>query len=242
MIETIHANWQAPSSIHACCTTRRGGGSVAPFDSFNLGLHVGDRDTDVIENRRLLRESLALPSEPCWINQTHGVHVVTLEQDSDRDADAAITREPGKVAIVMTADCLPILVCNRAGSEVAAIHAGWRGLQAGVIEATIAALHSPAQDLMAWIGPGISQDCFEVGDDVHAAFIDRLANAQACFSANRPGHWLCDLAGLAESVLRTAGIDEVTRAPYCSYSDADLFYSYRREPVTGRMASLIWID
>jgi YfiH family protein len=241
MIETIQPNWQAPSSIHACCTTRRGGVSLAPFDAFNLGLHVGDRDTDVIENRRLLRESLALPSEPCWIDQTHGVHAVTLELDSNRDADAAITRARGKIAVVMTADCLPILVCNREGSEVAAIHAGWRGLQAGVIETTLAALHSSVQDLMVWIGPGISQPCFEVGADVHAAFIDRVANAQACFSANRPGHWLCDLAGLAESVLRTAGVTEVARAPYCSYSDSDLFYSYRREPVTGRMASLIWI-
>ncbi|MCP4470248.1 MAG: peptidoglycan editing factor PgeF [Gammaproteobacteria bacterium] len=242
MIETIQPNWQAPSTIHACCTTRRGGVSLAPFDAFNLGLHVGDRDADVMENRRLLRGALALPSEPCWINQTHGVHAVTLEQDSNRDADAAITREPGKIAVVMTADCLPILVCNRAGSEVAAIHAGWRGLQAGVIEATIAALHSPARHLLAWIGPGISQSCFEVGDEVRGAFIDRVANAQSCFSANRPGHWLCDLAGLAESVLRTAGFDQVARAPYCSYGDADLFYSYRREAVTGRMASLIWIS
>ena len=242
MIETIQANWLAPSTIHACCTTRRGGVSLAPYDAFNLGLHVGDRDADVIANRCLLREALALPSEPCWINQTHGVHAVTLEQDSNRDADAAITREPGKVAVVMTADCLPILVCNRAGSEVAAIHAGWRGLQTGVIEATIGALHSPAEQLLAWIGPGISQASFEVGDEVYDAFIDRVANAQSCFSANRPGHLLCDLAGLAESVLRTMGLTEVARAPYCSYADADLFYSYRREAVTGRMASLIWID
>ncbi len=240
--KAIQANWQAPAAINACCTTRRGGVSQVPFDDFNLGLHVGDRDVDVLENRRLLRETLALPSEPCWINQTHGVRVVTLEQDSNRDADAAITREPGKVAVVMTADCLPILVCNRAGSEVAAIHAGWRGLQAGVIEATIAALRSPAPQLMAWIGPGISQACFEVGDEVHAAFIDRVANARSCFSANRPGHWLCNLAALAESVLRSAGVAEVARAPYCSYGDAELFYSYRREPVTGRMASLIWIN
>jgi len=242
MIETIQPNWQAPSTIHACCTTRRGGVSLAPYDAFNLGLHVGDRDADVIANRRLLREALALPSEPCWINQTHGVHAVTLEQDSNRDADAAITREPGKVAVVMTADCLPILVCNRAGSEVAAIHAGWRGLQTGVIEATIAALHSPAEQLLAWIGPGISQPSFEVGDEVYDAFIDRVANARSCFSANRPGHWLCDLAGLAESVLRTMGLTEVARAPFCSHADAALFYSYRREAVTGRMASLIWIN
>lgn len=241
MIETIQANWQAPPSISACCTTRRGGVSRVPFDSLNLGLHVGDRDLDVIENRRLLREALALPSQPCWINQVHGVHAVTLERDSSRDADAAITREPGKVAVVMTADCMPVLVCNRAGSEVAAIHAGWRGLQAGVIEAAISAMHSSPQQLLAWIGPSISQASFEVGDEVRRAFIDRDARAQTCFSANRPGHWLCDLAALAEAALRAIGVSEVARAPYCSYGDADLFYSYRRENVTGRMASLIWI-
>ena len=195
-----------------------------------------------MQNRRLLREALALPSEPCWIDQTHGRQVVTLEQHESRAADAAITREPGKVAVIMTADCLPILLCNRDGDEIAAIHAGWRGLQAGVIESTLAALHSPAQDLLAWIGPGISQANFEVGDEVYTAFSDRVANAQDCFSANRPGHWLCDLAGLAELVLLAAGVDEVARAPYCSYADSDLFYSYRREAVTGRMASLIWID
>jgi YfiH family protein len=242
MIEIIQPDWQAPPVINACCTTRLGGVSLAPYDGFNLGLHVGDRDADVIENRRLLRESLALPSEPGWINQTHGVRSVTLERDRGRDADAAITREPGRVAVVMTADCLPILVCNHAGSEVAAIHAGWRGLQAGVIEAAIDALLSPPQQLLAWIGPGITQPNFEVGDEVYEAFIDRVANAQSCFSANRPGHWLCDLAGLAESVLQATGVTEVARTRYCSYADADLFYSYRREPVTGRMASLIWIS
>jgi len=242
MIETVEPDWASPPQIRACCTTRHGGVSRMPFDSLNLGLHVGDRVDDVLQNRLRLREDLLLPSEPCWINQTHSVEVVTLEQDDNRDADAAITREAGRIAVVMTADCLPILLCNRAGSEVAAIHAGWRGLQAGVIQSTLAAMHASPQQLMAWIGPGITQASFEVGEEVYAAFVDPEPGAAACFSANRPGHWLCDLGGLAESVLHRAGVAEVTRSPHCSYRDAESFYSYRREAISGRMASLIWIN
>ena len=242
MIKTVKPDWSAPAQVRACCTTRRGGVSQQPFDSLNLGLHVGDHQADVLQNRRRLREDLLLPSEPCWINQTHSVEVVTLEQDDHRDADAAITREVGRIAVVMTADCLPILLCNQAGSEVAAIHAGWRGLQAGVIQSTLAAMQSKPQQLIAWIGPGITPASFEVGDEVYAAFVDPLPGAASCFSANRPGHWLCDLGGLAEAVLRRAGVAEVSRSPHCSYRDAEQFYSYRREAITGRMASLIWIN
>ena len=242
MIETVKPDWSAPPQIRACCTTRHGGVSQTPFDGLNLGLHVGDRDDDVLQNRRRLREDLLLPSEPCWINQTHSVEVVTLEQDDNRDADAAITREAGRIAVVMTADCLPILLCNRAGSEVAAIHAGWRGLQAGVIQSTLTAMHSPVEQLIAWVGPGITQASFEVGDEVYAAFVDPQPSAASCFNANRPGHWLCDLGGLAKSVLRRAGVAEVSLSPHCSYRDAGRFYSYRREATTGRMASLIWIN
>lgn len=242
MIETIKPRWQAPAGVHACCTTRRGGASRAPYDSLNLGRHVGDNDADVNDNRRRLRESLRLPSEPGWINQTHGTRAITLEQEDARDADAAITRARGRVAVVLTADCLPILLCDRAGSEVAAIHAGWRGLQAGVIRSALGSMRSQPAQLMAWIGPGISQACFEVGEDVYAAFVEADAAAQACFGANRPGHWLCDLAGLADAQLRAHGVNNVTRSPHCTYRDAELFYSYRREGVTGRMASLIWIN
>ena len=242
MIEIVEPQWRAPATILACCSTRRGGVSQAPFDELNLGLHVGDRPDDVIENRRRLHEYLHLPAEPCWMKQTHGTNVVTLEQDDNRDADAAITRQRGCIAVVMTADCLPILLCNRAGTEVAAIHAGWRGLQAGVIQSTVGAMLSEPSQLMAWIGPGISQACFEVGDEVYAAFVDSVEASASCFSANRPGHWLCDLGGLADSVLRGLGLADVTRSPHCSYRDAGLFYSYRRAAVTGRMASLIWIN
>jgi hypothetical protein len=242
MIETIQPNWSAPATIQAFCTTRLGGVSTAPFDSLNLALHVGDDPARITQNRKMLREQLKLPAEPCWINQTHGTQTVILEQDVSRDADAAVTRVAGTIAVVMTADCLPILLCNRAGSEVGAIHAGWRGLQAGVVQSALAMMNSPNHQLMAWIGPGISQACFEVGDEVRTAFIDSMPDAQTFFSANRRGHWQCDLAGLAEQVLKAQGVGEVGRDAHCSYRDADRFYSYRRSATTGRMAALIWIN
>lgn len=242
MIETIQPNWSAPASIRACCTTRLGGVSEAPFDSLNLALHVGDDATRVAQNRRLLQQQLNLPAEPCWINQTHGTQTVTLEQEATRDADAAVTRVAGTVAVVMTADCLPILLCNRAGDEVAAVHAGWRGLQAGIVQSALATMGSPNHQLIAWIGPAISQACFEVGDEVRSAFLDSTPQAQNCFSANRPGHWLCDLAGLAEQILKRLDVAEVSRDSHCSYRDCERFYSYRRSATTGRMASLIWIN
>jgi YfiH family protein len=242
MIEVVKPDWPAPLAVQACCTTRAGGFSSAPYDSLNVGLHVGDSAELVARNRARLREQLELPCEPCWINQTHGVHAVTLGEEDERNADAAIAREPGRIAVIMTADCLPILMCNQEGSEVAAVHAGWRGLQAGVIQSTLAAMHSSPQQLIAWIGPGISQACFEVGDEVYSAFVGQDPATARGFTANRPGHWLCDLGGLAESILCAAGVAGVTRSPHCSYLDAEMFFSYRREATTGRMASLIWIN
>lgn len=241
MIKLIEPGWSAPAPVRAVTTTRMGGFSLAPFDSLNLALHVGDNPDHVAQNRALLRQALELPAEPCWINQTHGIHAVTLEPGGSRDADAAIARQPGTVATVMTADCLPILVCNLEGTEVAAIHAGWRGLQAGVIQATLASMASVNEQLLAWIGPGISQDNFEVGEEVRTAFVDSIPRAEGFFHANRAGHWLCDLAGLAESVLLGQGVGEVCRDTGCTYRDADRFFSYRRNASTGRMASLIWI-
>ncbi|MBT8434825.1 MAG: peptidoglycan editing factor PgeF [Gammaproteobacteria bacterium] len=240
MIETIAPDWVTPPGVCACTTTRAGGVSEAPFDSLNLALHVGDDPVHVGRNRELLQQ-LHLPAEPCWINQTHGTDVVTLELDKNRDADAAVTRQPGVVAVVMTADCLPILLCNRDGSEVAAVHAGWRGLQAGVIQRTLAGMESRGEQLQAWIGPGISQQNFEVGAEVRTAFIESTPDAESFFDENRKGHWLCDLAGLAERVLKRQGLVDVYRDHGCSYRDADRFFSYRRNATTGRMASLIWI-
>lgn len=241
MTEFIQPGWNAPASVRAFSTMRNGGYSLAPFDSLNLALHVGDDPVQVVRNRALLKQALSLPAEPCWINQTHGTHAVTLEQDSSRDADCSITRRSGTVAVVMTADCLPILVCSRGGTEVAAIHAGWRGLQAGVIQSALATMTSDNEQLMAWVGPGISQDNFEVGEDVCAAFVDSMPDAATFFQPIRQRHWLCDLAGLAESVLRSQGVIEVYRDPGCTYRDTEKFFSYRRHTTTGRMASLIWI-
>ena len=242
MIDLICPDWDAPAGVRACSTTRIGGVSQAPYNSFNLGLHVGDDAQTVHRNRSLLHDKLQLPQAPSWIRQTHGTCVVTLEQDESRDADAAITRHPGQVAVIMTADCLPILLCNHEGTEVAAVHAGWRGLQAGVVESVLANMHSDASDLMAWIGPGISQPHFQVGDEVFAAFADAMVGCESYFVAHGDGYWLCDLAGLALAELTRLGVDQVDRDSGCTYRDAEQFFSYRRDGTTGRMANLIWIQ
>ena len=241
-IKIIEPEWNAPSQVKALCTTRNGGFSPSPFDTLNLAMHVGDDEDNVLRNRELLCNALGFPAEPCWLQQTHSVRVVNLESESDRRADAAITRETSFVAVVMTADCLPILLCNRAGTEVAAIHAGWRGLADGIIEATVSKMKSSPDQLLAWIGPGISQQCFEVGDEVRDIFMAKNESAISQFVSNRPGHWLCDLGGLArDRLLGLEGV-EINHTDHCSYRDEALFYSYRRNAVTGRMASLIWIE
>ncbi|HEY5739113.1 MAG TPA: peptidoglycan editing factor PgeF [Gammaproteobacteria bacterium] len=242
MIELIEPLWTAPPAVRSAFTTRGGGFSEPPYAGFNLGLHVGDDPARVARNRALLRSTLDLPAEPSWIAQTHGTRAVVLEAETRRDADAAITRVPGQVAVVMVADCLPILLCNRDGSEVAAVHAGWRGLQAGVVASTLGRMRSSAAQLLAWIGPGISRDNFEVGDEVLEAFGESFDGARDFFEAHGEGHWMCDLGGLAERELERLGVTEIWRDPRCSYGGARQFYSYRRDRVTGRMAALIWID
>jgi YfiH family protein len=241
--------WSIPPNVKALYSTRPGGVSQAPFDSFNLAEHVGDDLARVLRNRAILNQdsllSQALPSAPCWLQQTHSTTVVTLETEQNREADAAITRQVDRVAVVMTADCLPILLCNQSGTEVAAVHAGWRGLLNGIVQATIAKMQSPANELMAWIGPAISQSKFEVGDEVRQSFVDQLIDNRTSvdnrFVNNRPGHWLCDLPALADDLLKHLGIADVTQSNLCSYSNADDFFSYRRQAITGRMVCLIWI-
>jgi len=241
-LEFVEPQWRSPSRVKAICTTRREGYSNAPFDSLNLAAHVGDDPNCVLANRKLLHKALNLPAEPIWLEQTHSTRVVVLEEGGNRSADAAITRLADTVAVVMTADCLPILLCNQAGTEVAAVHAGWRGLADGVIQATLEKIQSPADQLMTWIGPGISRQFFEVGDEVRDIFLAQVKDNQQYFSANRPGHWLCDLAGLATGVLSRYGVTEIDRDPGCSYRDESRFFSYRRNTTCGRMASLIWIE
>jgi YfiH family protein len=232
--------WSIPSHVKALYTTRLGGVSGSPFHSFNLAEHVGDNLDRVLRNREILL-SLGLPSAPCWLQQTHSTTAVTLELEQNREADAAITRQADTVAIVMTADCLPILFCNRSGTEVAAVHAGWRGLLDGIVQATITKMQSPTSELMAWIGPAISQSKFEVGDEVRQSFVEKQALADKRFISNRPAHWLCDLPALADDLLKSLDVADVTRSNLCSYSNESDFFSYRRQAVTGRMASLIWI-
>ncbi|MFT4606593.1 MAG: YfiH family protein [Urechidicola sp.] len=246
--------WSIPSTVKALYTTRSGGVSQAPFDSFNLAEHVGDEPDRVARNRDILIRSMfnqdgllsqSLPAAPSWLQQTHSTTVVTLESEPNREADAAITRQADTVAVVMTADCLPILLCNRSGTEVSAVHAGWRGLLDGIVQTTIIKMQSPPSELMAWIGPAISQPKFEVGDEVRQAFVDKFFEIPAPvdnrFISNRPGHWLCDLPALADDLLKHLGVADVTQSNLCSYCNEADFFSYRRKAVTGRMASLIWI-
>ena len=205
----------------------------------NLADHVGDSLQAVSENRSRLAGALALPSEPRWLRQVHGV---TVADSRDNCADACVSAVPGEVCVVMTADCLPVLFCNRAGTRVAAAHAGWRGLLGGVLEATIARFDDRPGDLIAWLGPAIGPGAFEVGVEVRDGFMQAVAGAGACFRAHRPRHWLADLYGLARLRLDAAGIRTVTGGDWCTFSDAGRFFSYRRDGVTGRMASLIWLQ
>lgn len=236
----ITPDWPAPPGVRAGNTLRTGGVSVGPYASLNLGDHVGDERERVAENRRRLRTALNLPAEPVWLNQVHGSEVVKADSPHTRMADAAWTDERGVVCAVMTADCLPILLCNRLGTRVAAVHAGWRGLAGGVVEAAVAALATP--DLIAWLGPAIGREAFEVGDEVRWAFIERLGDD--CGNAFRPanGKWRADLYALARQVLNRVGIAAVYGGEYCTHSDPTRFFSYRRDGQTGRMASLIWLE
>lgn len=237
----VKPDWPAPSKVAACCTTRPGGKSLPPYDSLNLGIRTRDDPAIVEANRELLVRELDLSRSPDWLVQTHSTDVVVLEETADRAADAAITRTPGHVAVVLTADCLPILLTSVAGDEVAAAHAGWRGLQAGVIETTLEKMHSNPEQLLAWIGPGISQPHFEVGDEVREAFLSRLPDTEAFFERGRRGHWYCDLSAIADYRLRQLGVQQVYRDDHCTYANRKLFHSYRRDGESGRMASLIWM-
>lgn len=234
-------DWPCPPGVRACQTTRQGGLSEGPYQSFNLAEHVGDAPAAVATNRARLRELAQLPSEPRWLAQVHGTAVLDAADTSAGTpcADASYSRQSGEVCVVLTADCLPLLLCRRDASAVAAVHAGWRGLQAGVIEQTL--IQAGEGDWLAWLGPAIGPQAFEVGEEVYAAFVDEDATASAAFVAKRPGHWLADLYALARMRLARVGVTAVYGGQYCSHRQAELFYSYRRDGITGRMASLIWL-
>jgi YfiH family protein len=234
-------DWPAPARVRAAQTTRSGGFSSGRYAGFNLGARCGDEPEAVERNRALLRRHLDLPAEPGWLNQIHGMAVVRLPQTQEPAADASWTRGAGQVCTVLTADCLPVLFCDEEASVVAAAHAGWRGLAGGVLEQTVQALPVPSQRLMAWLGAAIGPTAFEVGAEVREVFVQQLPEAAACFVAGRPGKYFADLYALARLRLRSVGIDRVYGGGACTYSDASQWYSFRRDAVCGRMASLIWL-
>jgi purine-nucleoside/S-methyl-5'-thioadenosine phosphorylase / adenosine deaminase len=240
--EFLRPTWPSPARVHAAMTTRTGGLSVGPFMSFNLATHVGDDPAAVAGNRRRLREALALPVEPAWLDQVHGIGVAVLPGPAEGGADAAVTFTPGHVCAVLVADCLPVVLASGDGDRVGIAHAGWRGLAAGVVEATVAALDCDPARLVAWLGPAIGPRAFAVGDVVRAAFLARDAGAAGAFEAARDGRWLADLPALARRRLAAAGVGVVTGGEFCTHADPDRFYSYRRDGATGRMAALAWLD
>ncbi|MEW5838745.1 MAG: peptidoglycan editing factor PgeF [Pseudomonadota bacterium] len=238
-------DWPLPPGVQAVQTTRSGGVSLAPYASLNLALHVGDDPAHVQANRRLLRQHLALPGEPLWLEQVHGTEVYRVQDANPPThaprADAAYTTQSGVVLAIMTADCLPLLFAAQDGSEIAAAHAGWRGLAAGVLENTLHQFQAPPGEICVWLGPAISQTAFEVGDEVRAAFVQHDGETEAAFiPGSRSGHWQADLYALARLRLRAVGVTQVYGGNLCCYQDSARFYSYRRETPTGRMASLIW--
>lgn len=235
----IPADWPVPDSVVAGTTTRVGGVSTGVFASLNLGAHVGDDPAAVAENRSRFVTVCDLPAEPTWLTQVHGTTVSVAGETSAAGADAAIARHPAAVVAVLTADCLPILLCARSGEEIAAIHGGWRGLAAGVIISTLSRMATAPGALMAWLGPAISQSAFEVGDEVREAFVDLEAAAGECFEPNEQGRWQADLYGLARLQLQKAGVGAVYGGEYCTHSDSSRFFSYRRDGECGRMASFI---
>lgn len=243
--QVLIPDWPAPARVHALTTTRTlDGASRAPFDSFNLGAHCGDEAGAVAHNRQSLTRRFDFPAPPRWLRQVHGTTVATFDTTADdvvQEADAAIARTPGVVLAVLTADCLPILVCAEDGSEVAAIHAGWRGLAGGVIERSIEQLRAPRERLLAWLGPAIGPQSYEVGADVRDTFLAHDAAAAFAFEPTRAGHWRCDLYALARQRFAACGVAHVSGGSFDTFADAR-FYSHRRDRVTGRFASLIWIE
>ncbi|MGM0571651.1 peptidoglycan editing factor PgeF [Marinobacter sp.] len=241
-LPVLHPDWPAPAKVRALCTTRAGGVSSAPWASMNLGDHVGDNHGDVLENRRRLAHWAHLESDNFyWLQQVHGTDVAVLP-DSERVADAAVTDRPGQVCAILTADCLPVLFCDQAGTRVAAAHAGWRGLAAGILENTVRRFPVP-EELMAWLGPAIGPEQFEVGPEVREQFLADSRDADRFFALSpaQPGHFMADIYGLARYRLERLGVTRVFGGGLCTVSEPQRFFSYRRDGQTGRMASCIWL-
>lgn len=239
----LNLSWKVPESIGFAITTRQGGVSQYPFDSLNLGMHVGDDPVAVERNRQQVQQVCKMPSAPLWLEQVHGTQIIDANNFpmNTPKADGCYSNQRGLVCTVMTADCLPLLLCNKDGSEVAAVHAGWRGLCAGVIEAAISKFHCQTDDILALTGPCIGAEKFEVGQDVYRDFLQKSSQAQLAFKTNANNKYLADLALLAQQRLHSVGVKYITHSHLCTYSNPELFFSYRRNSDTGRMASFIWI-
>ncbi len=244
-------DWPSPPGVHALSTLRNGGVSLGPYESLNLGAHVGDDPASVAINRRRLNMLAGLPSEPSWLTQVHGTEVVDLAgalsavgspSAAPVKADASWTRRPAQVCAILTADCLPVLFATESGDAVAAAHAGWRGLSCGVLEATVKALAVDPATLLVWVGPAIGPTHFEVGPEVREVFLANDAGAVLAFKQNSRGRWMADLFLLARRRLVSLGVTRIYGAGECTYSQGKRFFSHRREGPTGRQATLIWIS
>jgi YfiH family protein len=238
----IRPDWPAPRNVRALSTTRKGGVSMGAYSSLNLGEHVGDDPKAVAANRERLQQRLGT-AKPRWLKQAHGVRVAGDGDSTQEPADASVTARTGTACVIMTADCLPVIFCDRQGTRVAAAHAGWRGLAAGVLEATLVAMDTDPKDVLAWMGSAIGPKVYEVGDEVRQAFVAHTAAAAKAFAPGEaPGKWWCDLYMLARQRLETAGVGSIHGGDLCTYTDEDQFFSFRRDGECGRMATLIWMD
>jgi YfiH family protein len=244
-LEFVYPDWPAPVHVKAVTTMRNGGFSVGPYASFNLSNMVGDEPGNVRRNRALLHEVLGLPSEPIWLTQMHGTRVIdAFDAGPGEEADGCITGTAGVVCAALTADCLPIFLCDRRSTRIGILHAGWRGLAAGIVEEGLRKIQLPTANLLAWLGPAIGPSAYEVGDEVRQAFVSHDRDLAQSFTPvpNRPGHWLADLYDLARRRLRAQGVHAVYGGLRCTLRERDQFFSHRRDGNCGRMASLIWLD
>ena len=250
MMPLLFPDWAAPPGVRAAFTLRSGGASVPPWDSLNLGVHVGDDPLAVAANRRRVAQALSLPAEPCWLAQVHGTGVHEVERvglatdalgAAPPVADAAVTRSRGAVLAIQVADCLPVLLASDDGAVLGAAHAGWRGLVAGVVERTVERMGHPSARLVGWLGPCIGPQQFEVGEEVREAFL-AAGDAPGAFRQSPAGRWLCDLPAIARGRLQRLGVERVAGGEWCTVADPVRFFSHRRDRLTGRMAALLWHD
>jgi len=246
-VRWLAANWHAPPHIHAGTTMRSGGVSSPPYDQLNLGTHVNDDQHSVLVNRERLAKHLKLPTEPVWLNQVHGKNVIQIDsqvslEPTDKTADGSYSTKADNICVVMTADCLPLLLCNDEGTQIAAVHIGWRSFSKNIISVVLEKFTCPHDKIIAWLGPCISADHYEIDETVYNTTRKIFADAEKCFIETYEGHWLMDLKQLVYKQLITLEVRHIYTSPYCTYSDQTRFFSHRRDGITGRMASLIWMD